>query len=342
MKIHLLLLAAVLLVGCGEPVPQDDFPLLTGDYFGQTLPGNQPELFAPGLISDGMLNRDVTMTADGDEIYYVSSTNGYRYAAIMWTRRINDRWTKPAVLPFAKNPDWLDIEPCLTPDGSKFFFLSNRPLGEAEVGNSDIWAADRLEDGWGEPYNLGAPINTEAQEFYPSLTNDGTLYFTRADPETFIHVILRSRLVDGVYQEPELLPEQVNCGRNRFNAFVSPDESYVIVPVAGMPDTRGGVDYYITFRDEQDNWTEPLNMGDRVNSQNGAEWSASVSPDGRFLFFMSARRPGVDEDAPVDYAQMKADYNNPQNGSVDLYWMSAAVIDELRAQAHQSEEGGHE
>ena len=44
--------------------------------------------------------------------------------------------------------------------------------------------------------------------------------------------------------ETELLPEQVNCGANRFNAFVSPDESFVIVPAAGMEDAYDGVDYY--------------------------------------------------------------------------------------------------
>jgi len=28
-----------LATGCGAPIDEDAFPILTGDYFGQTLPG---------------------------------------------------------------------------------------------------------------------------------------------------------------------------------------------------------------------------------------------------------------------------------------------------------------
>ena len=338
-----ILVGLCLFAACGEPGPESAFPVLTGDYFGQTPPGAEPELFAPGLVCSGLLDRDVTMTPDGDELYFCMTAAGYKYATILFTKRVDGVWTEPAVAPFADNPAWMNIEPAISPDGARFFFLSNRPDGDEQAGDSDIWVMDREGDAWGEPYNLGAPINSDAQEFYPSPTADGTLYFTRSEPGTRIHYILRSRLVDGVYQEPERLPSQVNCGRNRFNAFVAPDESYVIVPTAGLADTRGGVDYYITFRSEDDAWTEPLNMGDRVNSSDGSEWSASVSPAGRVLFFMSARQPDLEPDAPLDYGRLLDMQSRPQNGNADIYWMSADVIGELRTAAYAAgQEDRHE
>jgi hypothetical protein len=46
-------------------------------------------------------------------------------------------------------------------------------------------------------------------------------------------------LIDGKYQEPEKLPPQVNSGLTQYNAFIDPDEKYLIVPVNGRNDTFG-------------------------------------------------------------------------------------------------------
>ncbi len=342
MKLYLFVLLSALLAGCGGAASEEAFPVLTGEYFGQVLPESEPELFAPGLVSTGLPTRDLTMTPDGREIYYCVTMGGFRVTAIMVTKLVDGRWTRPEVAPFSTHPGWANLEPCISPDGQRFFFMSDRSVTDDAPGNPDIWVMDREGGRWGTPRNLGAPVNTPGEEYFPSVTRDGTLYFTRADPETRVNYIYRSRLVEGEYQEPELLPDQVNCGRDRFNAYVAPDESFIVVPTVGMEDTHGGVDYYISFRDDDDRWTEPLNMGDRVNSDNGREWSASMSPDGQFLFFMSARAPDLDDSVPMDYARIQDLQDSPENGNANIYWMSASVINELRAQVDQQEDVGGE
>ncbi len=333
-------LVLVLFCSCSEPVAEDSFPRLTGDYFGQVPPGTEPELFAPGLISSGLIDRDLVMTPDGNEIYFTISTPGYAISTIVETHRVDDVWSKPEVASFCTNPAWTAGEPSISPDGQKFYFISNRPdnTGE-EPDDSNIWAMDRVGDGWGEPYNLGAPINTDAQEFYPSTTSDGTLYFTRADPQTRVHNIYRSRFVDGAYAEPELLPEEINAGRGRFHSFVAPDESYVIVPVAGLEDSRGGVDYYICFRDESDKWSAPINMGDGVNSSSMNEWSMFVTHDSKYMFFMSSRLAVMEDSPPNDYQGLIDNFHSPQNGNPDIYWINAGFIEDLRAEASAATEG---
>ncbi|MGB5813585.1 MAG: hypothetical protein WBH75_15795 [Thermoanaerobaculia bacterium] len=309
-----------------------EFPILTGDYLGQEPPGMEPELFGPGIVSTGLGERDVAMTPDGSEIYYTAVVGpAFNFGAIVVTKRVAGQWTPPEVAPFSGHH--MDLEPAISPDGQQFFFMSTRPVpGATETtGNEDIWVMDRSGEGWGEPYNLGPPINTEGGEFFPSVTEDGTLYFTRKVAEGS-ESIYRSHLVDGVYSEPELLPEQVNSGQLRFNAFIARDESYIIVPVWGREDSLGGVDYYIVFRSPEDVWSEPINMGETVNAAEGAEWSPYVSPDGKYLFFMSSRATIQERFSPVPqtYDSLQDLHNQPMNGSFDIWWIDARIIEELR------------
>jgi len=190
---------------------------------------------------------------------------------------------------------------------------------------------DREGDAWSEPYNLGPPVNSDAPEFFPSVTTDGTIYFTR-EGEGRLSVTMRSRLVDGVYTEPEDLGPEVNCGSNRFNVFVAPDESFAIVPAVGREDSLGGADYYVVFRSVDDTWSEPINMGPAINQPQGAEWSASLSPDGKYLFFMSSRAYG-ETDIPLtskSITDLLGLSTQPGWGSSDIWWVSAEIIESLR------------
>jgi hypothetical protein len=315
--------------GAAETADEPGFPRLTGPYLGQPVPGIEPELFAPGIVSSGLPTRDVAMTPDGSELYFAVTVGGR--SAILVTRQVDGVWTEPAVAPFSGRHS--DIEPAISADGKRFFFLSNRPpQGQPEKPGwayQDIWVMDRDGQGWGEPYNLGPPVNTEAPEFFPSLTRDSTLYFTR-EPGPGQSQIFRSRLVDGVYTEPERLPDQVNCGQAQFNAFVAPDESWIIVPVLGREDNLGDADYYVVFRSANDAWSEPVNMGESFNRDKGRGWSASLSPDGRYLFFMSSRTGAETPMTGLTVAELLDRAARPGQGSAAIYWVDAGVIETLR------------
>ena len=265
------------------------------------------------------------------EVYYSFSSYGnYTYATILFTREEDGRWLPPEIVPFSGGPGVLDFEPAFSADGSKLYFLSTRPDGDEPVGDQDIWMVERNEFGeWGAPRNLGEPVNTDGGEFFPSLTLDGTLYFTRNEKGSALNQIFRARWADGKFQEPELLPEQVNCGTNRFNAFVAPDESYVIVPAIGMPDAYDGADYYIVFRDNKDHWSEPVNLGAVVNLDNARGWSPYVSPCGEAFFFMATRSREIKE-ADWNYETLKQLNDSPNNGNADIYWVNAGFIENLR------------
>jgi hypothetical protein len=326
---NFLIIACFALVGCSGPAPDNAFPELTGDYLGQGVPGDRAEIFAPGIVSTGLYTRDLTMTPEGDEIYFCANIGGFSYAAIMVTRLEAGRWTEPEVASFSGDSGVMDIEPFISPDGKRFFFMSTRgdSAQGVEAGNQDIWVMDREGEGWSNPYNLAAPINTELAEYFPSVTRDGSLYFTReGDPAS--NGMYRSRLKDGVYQEPERLPDSVNAGRARFNGSISPDESFLILPIFGLEDSFGGTDYYIFFRSEEDQWAGPFHLDERVNSEGRQESSASLSPDGKYLFFMSERK--VTPPEKLDWQGMKNMHNEPGYGLPCIWWIETSCIEELR------------
>jgi Tol biopolymer transport system component len=70
----------------------------------------------------------------------------------------------------------LDGCPFISPDGKKFFMASNRAGG---LGGIDIWVATRekTDDPWGAPVNVGAPVNSTANDFCPTIARDGHTFF---------------------------------------------------------------------------------------------------------------------------------------------------------------------
>lgn len=322
MRYTIIALALILSVSCAYSQ--------RGPYFGQTPPSDSAVVFAPGIVSTGMKERDISFSSAGNEVFFCRDV-GVEWNATILCSAMNDagEWSAPEVLPFCIDPKFHYIEPCLPSDNSRLFFVSNMPTPSGQTGADNIWFAERSNTGWGPPKVMEYPINTSHNEYYPSFTLDGTLYFTAIDTLTNTECIFRSKLVNGKYRQREKLPHNVNIGKERFNAFVAPDESFIIVPADGMPDSRGGVDYYISFRNSNDEWSKPINLGDRVNSRSYHEYSVSISPDGKYLFFMSSR---LDASIlkPLSAKNLEQFHNSPQNGSTDIYWISTSFIDSLR------------
>jgi hypothetical protein len=314
------------------------FPKLSGPYFGQKQPGTTPELFAPGIICTGLPERDITITPDGKEIYF--GLNYGRQVTIMVTRQKNDFWTEPEIVSFAGNQNFFYFEPCLSSDGNHIFFLTTHPSKGKEVkprwGNQNIFAADRKSDGsWGEPYDPDSIINGKDFQYYPSLTRDGTMYFTRMDSQTKKSGIYRSKFIDAKFSDVEKLPSVINKeGTTPYNAFIAPDESYLIACIDGKAceHNPGKANYFVFFRDKNDNWSEGIPFGPEINIKGSNAISASVSPDGKYLFFAAQNLNNKFSDPSYNktLGNILELLNSPQNGDNDIYWVDAMIIEERR------------
>jgi Tol biopolymer transport system component len=252
-------------------------------FLGEALPGSEAKIFSVPIISSPLYERDFAISADGTEVYY-SLVIGTTSARIVYRKFADGRWSLPKALPFSSGSN--DIEPALSPDGKKLFFASNRG------GNFDIYVSNRKTDGtWSDPVNLGSPINTEVNEFYPSVTEDGTLYYTaRYASASAIggEDIWYSKLEGDKYQSPQVLPTAVNSGQDEYNAFVDPKGKYILFGSFGRSDDVGRGDIYMSSKSENGIWQAAVHLGGNVNS-NQLDYCPFVSPDGKLLFFTSER-----------------------------------------------------
>lgn len=91
-------------------------------------------------------------------------------------------WSAPTRVESAAGTDpafngaFLDGCPFISRDGKTFFMASNRPGG---LGGIDIWISTRASanDPWGAPANAGAPVNSSANDFCPTMSRDGHRFF---------------------------------------------------------------------------------------------------------------------------------------------------------------------
>ncbi|MCP5108170.1 MAG: hypothetical protein GY950_32585, partial [bacterium] len=270
---------------------QDDFPVLKGPYLGQKPPGLTPEIFAPGIVSTGKNEINGVFTPDGKEFYFSMFNPGKGYT-IMVMKEESEGWTKPRAAPFSG--DYSEVDMFITHDGKQLFFISKRPLkknGPPSRGYQ-VWMMKRRDRGWGEPEYLGPQVNPGPRQLYPTVTTDGTIYFNSGIKGYGKGDFFKSRYSDGKYTDPENLGDAVNTEYDETDAFVAPDESYVVFTSVERPDGFGSGDFYVSFR-KGDAWTKAQNMGKKINTSS-SEFCPMVSPDGKYFFFTS-RRKGSDD-----------------------------------------------
>ncbi len=273
----------------GNPSPQK-FPELTGPYLGQTLPGNEPIVFARDIVTgqrEGSNHSSVSISPDGKEMYWQLHSQ-------IWTSKLeNNKWTMPEVLPFSKTIKgiYMDDAPFVSPDNKKMFFVSKRPIGTADTQKENIWYVERTSTGWSDPIPVNSEVNSIQIHWQVSVSNNGALYFAGNKPDGFGgYDIYYSRLIDGKYAEPINLGLQFNSKFDEFSPFIAPDETYIIYSRLGMED-RG---IYISFKGKDGKWGQPIKL---PKSLRGV--CPMVSPDGKYLF-------------------------------IDTRWISSKIIEELR------------
>nr|NQU88887.1 PD40 domain-containing protein [Bacteroidota bacterium] len=296
---------------------------------GQNPPGLTGELFAPGKMSTGLQELNAVFFPDGKEVIYSVHIGVWQWAMLMM-KEVDGKWTAPYPAPF--NGKYGGVDQFLSKDGNRLYFCSNRPRANKDEPEADydIWYVDRTEDGWSEPVNPGYPINTDAHEFYPSLTDDGAIYFqSRREGGIGASDIYRCKLENGQYQTAELLPPPINSEDFEGDALIAPDESYIIVSTRRVDDNIGSSDLYISFRDENNNWGELINMGEGINST-GGENCQMLSPCRKYLFYTSRQYQGQVDQSGITYKHILEKWNEPQNGYGDIYWVDAGIIDQLK------------
>ena len=245
------------------------------------------------IVQDMPNIRDLAISIRNDEAYMTTQSPAGELSAIIRISKKDKIWQPPSLASFSGK--YHDLEPYLSTDGLTLYFASNRPIDQKseEVKDYDIWYVERssLSAPWSTPINLGAPINTAGNEFYPIETDNGNIYFT-ADGEGTkgLDDIFLSVYKDGAYAAPISLDTTINTPGYEFNAYVAPNESFIIYTGYNRTDGIGSGDMYISKKMEDGKWSSSEHMGE-INSDK-MDYCPFVDISRGLLYFTS-RRSGI-------------------------------------------------
>jgi len=333
---YLLLVVIILIIGTvGAQKKASDFPILTGPYLGQKPPGKIPEIFAPGVISTRYSEQQIAFTPDGKELFLWLGENR-PYCTILWMKETDEGWSPLQVAPFSGK--YVDMKFSFSPDGRTFLFSSNRPheMSGNPTDNLDIWTMERSPSGWGEPKRFGLSVNGKSHDYYPSMAENGNLYFM-SDREEGLGEddIYYAGFEGGKLTKARNIGPPINTSLNEGDPFIAPDESYILFCSRDRKDGFGNNDLFISYRKNDGTWTTPKNLGSEINTV-AEEVCPMVSHDGKYLFFSSNRKlndrfPVI----PLTLDQIEKALANPGNGYYDIYWVEAGIIEELRSKINR-------
>ena len=271
--------------------------------------------------------RDFTLSSSGNEAFFSLQSPLGEISVIMCIKKTNDAWLEPFILSFSGK--FQDIEPFLSPDNLRLYFASTRPLKstDAKAKDYDIWYVSResVSTEWGSPINMGSPVNSEKNEFYPSLASNMNLYFT-SDLSTSKGKddIFLSRWDGNSYQKPISLSEAINTEGYEFNAFVSSDESFIIFTGYNRPGGLGSGDLYVSFN--KDNvWQPAVNMGKQVNSDQ-MDYCPFVDANSMTLYFTSKRSNLNSDKSYQSLNELLEEFDKYENGQSRLYKVKAGKL----------------
>lgn len=278
----ILVTTILLLVTVKIQAQEKEFPRLTGPYLGQKPPDTAPELFAPGIISkpEYFEHSAAIFTPDGKEVYWSAKANNQRNYYIYFMKMVDGIWSQPEIASFCNENEFYQ-QFTLSPDGKKLYFTNGRR-----------WLFVEKQNGiWSSPAEVSSRIISEADVNICSIAGNGSVYIIR-HPGYDVFV---SREAKGDYETPEKLGNQINSADTRENSvYIAPDESYIIIEATKDAAT---CELFICYRLKDNSWSERIKLPIR--------WGRfpHVSPDGKYLFFMT--REGI-------------------------YWVSAKIIEELK------------
>ncbi|GAB4509793.1 MAG: hypothetical protein Tsb004_11350 [Allomuricauda sp.] len=248
------------------------------------IPKDTPLIFGEGIISTDDYEFAITFSPEMDELYF-TRRQPEKDNEVYTMKLFDGKWSNPEPAFFTASEGW-DFEPHISPNGDKLYFGSTRALPDSLKSNGlHQWYSTKTENGWDVPIPLEPPFRDKSIIMYLTSSENENLYFTTGEkgdaPEDW--VIYNSIKEDGQYKSIDRMGKEINAsGKWIAHSFIAPDESYMIYDFKS-DSGYGESDLYISFN-QNGRWTKPYNLGPKINTDE-TEMAASVSPDGKYLFF---------------------------------------------------------
>jgi Tol biopolymer transport system component len=246
-----------------------------------------PEILSAERHPHGTL----TFSPNGREIYWSAFVEEGPEQPVFFSIFDGDSLSAPRIATFA--PEYAG-GPSFSDDGQRILFNSRLPQPGREHALYGI-----------------ATFDSTRSSGQTTLARNGNLYFSSRIWSEPLPKLYRSVFSNGTYAEPEQLEGPINVP-SAVDPYVDPDERFLLFAAIDRPDTGGASDIYISRRQEDGSWAEPVNLGLAYDVESDYfDRFPSMSRDGRYLFFVRA----IGDTFPT--------YDT------HFYWVSAAVLEGL-------------
>lgn len=267
-----------------------------------------PKPFAPVNVGAG-INTDMNeyfpaVTADGKQFLFtrglrIEEMPGYENEDFFVSNKRGDEWQTAQPIREINSPG-NEGAPTLSADGNIMFFTScSNEFGDYGAsdrkgyGSCDIFYAQKINGKWSRPRNAGPAINTAHWETQPSFSSDGkTLYFIRGivgrggikDQDIYYSTIDDN----GKFTPAVKMSTVINTPYKEESVFIHPDNQTLYFSSTGHKG-MGGLDIFMSRRQPNGEWGEPVNLGYPINSSRDDN-SLLVYPSGNLAFFATEGR----------------------------------------------------
>ncbi len=217
------------------------------------------------------------------------------------------------------NSKYDDYWPSVTADDKTMVFtrldLLDPKMPPEGAKNENFYLSDKQDGIWTEAQKLGPPVNTIRNEGAQSLTADGNfMYFTACNREDGLgscDLYVSSRL-KGKWLPPSNLGSPVNSKGWDTQPSIAPD-GRTLYFTSNRPGGKGKMDIWYSTLSDEGKWSEPVNLGDSINTADN-EMSPYIHKDNRRLYFSSDGWTGMGGfDLFVSVMKADSSWQKPQN-----------------------------
>jgi len=205
---------------------------------------------------------------------------------IFQTTFSKNQWTEPKEISFSDANS--DLYPMVsTINKNELFIISYRrtPADSSQKPNANFWFTTKAGSDWTKPFPF-----TQADLIYnynsqPSITTNGTIYFTSDTPDWSKTLTYKMEYKNGSYQNPSLFSpvnefRTADTTRTIFEICVSPDETYMVLTIS---EKRQNAKLFLSSK-IQNGWTNPKYIGDIIKEDMSGNFPY-ITADGKFLIF---------------------------------------------------------
>ena len=198
------------------------------------------------------------------------------------------------------NSEYNELAPVISPDGKTLYFarVSHPDNKKGIDGSQDIWFAESVSGYFAAARRMNSMINRENYNSIYSITPDGNTLLIKGAYDQGEYVTrgfsMAQKRPDGLWSPPQKIdiPNYAKLSRGLYDyGYLSTDGKTLLMSFSEKKNGKID-DLYVSFLDKDGDWSEPMNLGDDINTD-FTETTPFLAPDGVTLYFSSDRTGGL-------------------------------------------------